>query len=197
MKNMKKNEVIESKIEQFGGMIRAIGENLLEAGKLLVEMLKDDPEAKAKIQRKFPEISVSMLNQLEAVGRGQMHPRLALAAGPGHVKMRGLPYSDQERYLEEPVPLLVDNHGAYDTLLVKVHELTPDQARQVFAADHLRSAGEQRAYLEDLKQKKEIEHRSVPLEESYKIHRDGSVEFKAGVRLTRKTLMNILQATME
>ena len=47
-----------------------------------------------------------------------------------------------------PVPLLLADGS---TIMVDVRNLTPDQAQQVFAADHIRSAGEQRAFYEDKK----------------------------------------------
>ena len=183
---------ITNKVEEFGALIRQIGAGLEAAGKMLVEMLALDPQAKKKIRDRFPEISNSMLNQLEAVGRGQMHPRLALTANPGFQRLRGLPYSDQERLLSEPVELLVEHEGEIDVLLVQVADLTPDQARQVFAQDCVRSQGAQRAWLEDQREKALVSKRAVTISEPYQIHRNGTVEFKAGTVLTRRDLAEVL-----
>jgi hypothetical protein len=185
--------VMDEKIDKFGGLIQCIGSSLVSAGKLLVEIIEEDPTAKRRIQAKYPEISASMLNQLEAVGRGQLHPKLALTGSAGYMRLRGLPMSDQERYLEESVELLVEAGEDYDVLLVKVSDLTPKQAAQVFAPDHVRAQGAQRAYLEDQKQKATLAHRCEELPEPYKVHRDGSIEFRAGTRIKRKELLWLVQ----
>jgi hypothetical protein len=185
--------VMDEKIEKLGGLMQNIGTSLMAAGKLLVEILEEEPKGKRLIQAKYPGISAPMLNQLEALGRGQLHPALALSGSPGYIRLRGLPMSDQERYLEESVELLVEAGEDYDVLLVKVSDLTPKQAAQVFAPDHVRAQGAQRAYLEDQKQKATLAHRCEELPEPYKVHRDGSIEFRAGTRIKRKELLWLVQ----
>ena len=53
----------------------------------------------------------------------------------------------QERFIEEPIPLIVHTDGGTDVLLVKVKDLTKDQATQVFGSNRLRTEGEQKAWL--------------------------------------------------
>lgn len=174
-------KLTESKIKQFGDLLSQIGAGIIAAGKLVVEIVEENPDGKRQLAERYPQISMSFLNQLEAVGRGQMHPKLALAANPGYVKLRKLPISEQVRYVEEPLELVVEKDGEFDILLVKASDMTPDQAKQVFADDHVRSQGAQRAYLEDMKQKALTAKRAEPLVEPFRICGKGKVEFRAGV----------------
>jgi hypothetical protein len=187
-----KNATMEERIAHFGEMICGLGMALQTAGEYLVSLLDEDPAVKKKIQAKFPEIGMSVLNQLEAVGRGTLHPRLTMVSNPGFVRLRGLPMSDQTRYLEEPVELVLEKDGEFDTLLVKAVDLTPEQAKQVFAADHVRDQGAQRAWLEGERAKAEVEKRTTPIPDLYVVHRDGIVEFRAGARIPMRELAAIV-----
>ncbi len=55
----------------------------------------------------------------------------------------------QETYFHNPPSLLIQNNGDWEQLKVDIHNMTPDQAAQVFSEDHVRTDGEQRAWIED------------------------------------------------
>lgn len=188
---------VTRRVEKFGELIRNVGAGLEAAGKYLVEMLEDIPDAKRQILARFPEFSISLLNQLEAVGRGQLHPRLTMTANPGFVRLRGLPMSDQVRYMEEPVELLVEKDGVYDTLLVLVKDLTAEQAKQVFSADHIRTSGAQRAWMEDAKAHAAMLKHSDEFTEPYKIQKDNTVIFTGNVRMSAAQLTEILSKLLK
>lgn len=184
-------KLTKQKIDQFGDLLAQIGAGIKAAAALVVEIVNENPDGKRQLLEKYPQISMSFLNQLEAVGRGQLNPKLALTVNPGLVKLRKLPPSDQDRYLEEPLELVIEKDGEYDVLLVKAADMTADQAKQVFAEDHVRSHGAQRAYLEDLRQKAALANQTVPVKQVYTIHRNGQVEIN-GVLFHRKDLLDIL-----
>jgi len=193
MKNEVKEMTFDQRLDKLKQALTASIDHLLEAGRIFVEMIDADPSAKKKVQAALGWSSQTV-NQLEAVGRGTLLPQLYYSSNIAHQKLRGLPLSDQKRYLEEPVELVVEKDGAYDTLLVTVTDLTPAQAKQVFDVNHVRAPGAQRAYLEDLKAHAALNHRAEPLDSSYKIHRrEGEVEFKAGVRVNASQLLTLLQ----
>jgi len=187
--------IIESKIEEFGKVITQIGAGLERAGQLIVEIVDGHPQGKKLLLERYPQLAPSTLSQLESVGRRQMHPSLALTANPGLMRLRNLPYSDQERYLSEPLEVLVEADDDCDVLLVKVTDLSAEQAKQVFAADHVRGHGAQRAYLQDLKQKAALVKSAEVLESPYRFH-GKKVELRANMMFTAADLMDLARKIM-
>jgi len=162
-------------------------EAFVEAGQMLVAYLKVEPDAYAKIVAAEPRISVGLLEQLEAVGRGAMHPDLLVAEGPGIERAKRLPYSEQVKVLTEPVEVLIEKpDGSTDVLLVDVRHMSDLQARQTMGRGHLHSHGEQRAFLADLKMKAQAKRQPV-MEQPWKIE-GREVVFKAGTRMSAKDL---------
>lgn len=155
-----------------------------KAGKILVAMLKHNPNIKEQIVRDHPEISLGTLARLEAVGRGQLKPELLLSDAAPYKAARSLPISDQQRLLETGrVPLLIETDRGPDVIHADFKTLTPKQVHQVFAEDHIRSEAEQRTFIESRRKK---------------IARDwdfenGMVVFKRGAKLTIQQLSGIIQ----
>jgi hypothetical protein len=81
------------------------------------------------------------------MGRKNLHPQLLLTNSPAFSKLQKLPYSLQERYVQEPIPLIVHTEHGTDVLLVEAKNMTKEQADQVFAGNRLRTEGEQKAWL--------------------------------------------------
>ena len=147
------NEVvnINDAVAKFGELLKQGLEMIAEAGRVYVQAIDQDPDIKEKFVETFPEAGAGLWNSMEKIGRGQLHYKLYLASSAGAAALSRLPYSDQEKYINSPVELLI---GDGDKILCPVNNLTPDQSKQVFASDHIRDLGEQRAYLEDLRVKK-------------------------------------------
>lgn len=91
-------------------------------------------------------ISLKLLRMLEDVGRGKLHPQLLLDNRPGARMARKLPFSDQKKLVEEKVEMVVETAEGTDVLMVDALALPREQAQQVIAFDHLRPAGEQKAF---------------------------------------------------
>lgn len=179
----------DSKVKEFMQAILRGVEAWKQAGEILVEMLREDPDAKEKIVRMHPEISLGVLSTLEKVGRGEITPRLLVADCPGYVAARRLPLSDQERCLEEDkLDLVVLHEGRVDVLKVDPRSLTKEQARQVFASDHIRDQGEQRAWMEAQQQRK----KEKAFKRGYTI-KDGEVVFQRHARLTAHEIAHLLE----
>ncbi len=187
---MKISKSMEQKIERFALLVKGIVQGWMEAGKALVEMIDEDPQAFDKIREKYPQLSVGMLVQLEAVGRGVLHEKLLTASGPGPNALRRMPYSSQVKLLEVPVELVVENEQGTDTLLVDVHNLTSRQASQVFAEDHVRSQGEQKAWL--VAQRTKAMKGGTPTQAPAWVIRSGRVFFNEAASFSAGELATII-----
>lgn len=140
-------------IQKFAELVSAGIESFVEAGKIVSRNLDADPEFADKIHAAHPSISVDMVYSFDRIGRGELHPKMLVSNQPGIKKLRRLPFRYQEKYADEPVPLLIKNGNSWETLQVSVYNLTPEQARQVFDADGVRTEAAQRAWIEAAKAK--------------------------------------------
>lgn len=175
-----------TEIEQFTSLIQQGIDAWTQAGKLLVEMLAKDPNAKQSIMEYCPDITEEILSRFEAIGRGQLHPKTLLNNSPGMRRLRMLPYSDQQRFLTEPVEVLVQRESGVDTLKVSVKDLTPRQAQQVISPNGVRSLSAQRAWIESRKS-----HSAPSAKTPYQI-RGGKVIFRADCEMNARELAQIL-----
>lgn len=174
---------IEKMIEEFKSLIQTGLESIAKASAVYVKAIDDNPNNHQRFADACPLVPASAWSGFEAVGRGWLDYRLLLNGGTANKIMRKLPRSQQTAALDNGVELLL---GDGDTLMVKVENLTPKQAKQVFASDHVRSLGEQRAYIESL-------HAPQPkvYKPSYTIKR-GVLHINAATKLTRKEITRIL-----
>lgn len=184
-----KSELLNNKMEEFIQLYKQGVAAWIRAGEVLLDMLKEEPHIFDLIIERFPNINAGILGSFERMGRHELHPQLLISNSPGHGRLAKMPFSVQERYLEEPVPLLVETESGPDTLLVMTRDLTSNQARQVFAKGRIRTPGEQRAFM--------MEQRSLAAKPAggtmmpWSI-KHGKVEFRDGVVLSRTELMSIL-----
>jgi hypothetical protein len=135
------------KIARFIDLFRDGVKAWIKAGELLVEMTEENPKVYDEILAQCPQINAGILARFEEMGRKTLHPQLLLNASPGFSKLKRLPFSLQERYLTEPVPIIIETSDGVDTLLVKAKDMSREQANQAFGGNRLRTEGEQRAYL--------------------------------------------------
>lgn len=174
---------IEQMIEEFKRLIQTGLESIAKASVVYVKAIDENPHNHKRFADSCPLVPASAWSGFEAVGRGWLDYRLLLNGGTANKIMRKLPRSQQTSALDNGVELLLDDG---DNLIVKVENLTPKQAKQVFAKDHIRSLGEQRAYIES-------QHAPTPKEyrPSYTIKR-GVLHINAATTLTRKEVTRIL-----
>ena len=143
-------------IGQFAELVFKGIELWTQAGKIAAEAIDADPEWPEKVKTTHPEISLDVVYAFDRIGRGQLHPKLLVNDCPGYVRLRNLPLPEQERFIENPVDLLVKTPGGWETLRVSVLNLTPAQARQVFDKKSVRTLAAQRAFLESDTTQKEL-----------------------------------------
>jgi hypothetical protein len=180
-----------ARVGEFLQFLRQGVEMWVKAGEILVKLVEDDPKVFDLILQNDPHINARLLYKLEEIGRRRLHPLLALGGGAGCSALAKLPMSQQERYLKEPVALVVHTpQGKTDILQVRVQDMTPEQAKQVFDKDRVRTEGEQKAILMQAVsyaagQKKQI--KDTPW-----VIRGGKVEFREGVRMGAAELAAIL-----
>lgn len=141
-------KTITEQAARFADLVYQGHKAILEAGQLLVEMLDTNPDARRLIMEAHPDINEGMLSIFERIGRKQLHPSALLNNSPGMRRLRNMPYSEQERYILEPVPVLIKTEKGTDVLNVSVRNLTPEQAAQALSPDGVRPIEAQRALLE-------------------------------------------------
>lgn len=188
MNTMTQNEQ-NQKIQEFIEHFQQGVDSWLRAGEIIVELVEADPHVFDYIINRCPNLNAGVLGRFEQMGRKILHPQLLLTTSPGSKALSRMPMSVQQRYITEPVVLIVDTPDGTDTLLVKAKDLTKLQSSQVFANNRLRTEGEQKAWL--------IEQRSknakpcganVP---AWKI-KNGRVEFIRDATLTAGELATIM-----
>jgi len=180
---------INSSINAFVDFYKQGVNAWIQAGEVLVKMVDADPHAYDYIIQKCPSINPMILERFEQMGRKTLHPQLLLNNSAGYSKLQRLPFSLQERYLDEPIPLVVHTETGTDVLLVKAREMTKEQANQAFATGRIRTQGEQKAYL--IQQQSNAAKNVTPaIQTPWKI-KGSKVEIN-GVLFTRKELQAIL-----
>jgi hypothetical protein len=183
-----KNELIKSAIESFKECFENGISNIVKACNAYVNAIDSDPNASEEFKKAFPLISEGAWASFEAVGRKIIHHRLLFGDNPAFNKLKKLPYSQQEKAIEQGIEILV-NGG--DILKVKPENMTAFQRKQAFIDDRIRSIPEQKAYLESIKI---MESKTVRVEMPYEI-KGQKVVFPAHdrpVEFTRQELARIL-----
>jgi hypothetical protein len=146
--------VKDQKIREFASLCQQGIDAWIKAGEILVELVEDDPHVFDKIISVDPRMNAGILGRFEQMGRRVLHPQLLLSDAPGFERLSQMPYSVQERFINEPIPLVVQTGSGTDILLVSAKNLTSNQARQVFGKGRVRTEGEQKAWLMDQRARK-------------------------------------------
>jgi hypothetical protein len=186
---MKLTQTQQARIQKFSDLCQQGIDAWTEAGTIIVSLVEEDPSVFDKIIEMDPRMNAGILGRFEAMGRGVLHPHLLLNDSPGYEKLAQMPYSVQERFLNEPIPLIVETPSGTDTLLVAAKDMTPAQARQAFGKGRIKTAGEQKAWIMDQKAKKA---RPVGSNVSPWVIKGGRVEFREGATLSAGEIATIL-----
>jgi len=156
---------------QFAARIRNLSTDLLTIATDLVASLVSRPQLAREIAAEG--INPELIDRLERLGRKQLSSRLVFATSPGGVKLGQCLLSEQDLLLDAGVEVLTASN---DTRVIPVHELTPAQARQVFARGKVRSLAEQRSWREEAAAKKVPTDNSV----NFSVHKDFVVTSQPG-----------------
>lgn len=140
---------LQRDIDEFLEILQGGVNALLKAGEKLVGILDEHPKAADFIMDQAPHVTPSVLGNLELLGRKQRHIDLLFKHGPGVERLAKCPYSVQDRYTKEPIPVAVRMpDGSIDILLIMFYNMTADQAYLGIGPDGIRAMGEQRAILQ-------------------------------------------------
>jgi hypothetical protein len=96
----------------------------------------------------------------------------------------------QRQYTDAPIPLVIHTSHGTDVLLVEAKNLTQQQVKQVFAREHVRTEGEQKAWLVQ-SESESNKPSSTSAEPAWKA-RNGKVIFQKGATLTAGELATII-----
>lgn len=175
----------------FRDALNGARDGLTKAAEIYVQAIDEDPERTKEFRAALPYIPERTWGQFEAIGRHQVDPRLLLGdGGPHRERIKHLPYTVQKRILEgEQVELLV---GENDSLRVDVRHVTPDQAAQLLANDHVRNAAEQKAWLMDQEKRARLA-KGDPVETLPYVIAGNKVTFKRNLTLTLRELKHLIQ----
>jgi hypothetical protein len=158
----------------FGGL-----DMWIKAGEILIEMMDDDPEIISKLCTSNTHLTRPILNKFEKIGRKVYDPRLILRNCVGYTKARKLPYSVQQSLLKDKIKVAVSSTSD-DHRLVDLGDMTPSDAKIIFAPDKVRTINEQKAFIKADNQSSDLKKATV--NKPYIIH-DGEVTFRKGVTL--------------
>jgi hypothetical protein len=137
---------IADAIRSFTEAFQIAREGFIRAGQIYAAAIdRFGQSARDQFATGAPAISAETWRRLERLGRGEMDHRLLTKSSEGARALRRLTPGEQGQALDHGVPLLLSGG---DHLLVQVDALTRAQVHQVFAMDHVRDLGEQRAWLE-------------------------------------------------
>jgi hypothetical protein len=167
--------------EEFAERIRNITNDLLGVAADLVKALHSRP----KLAREIAALGINplLVVRLEKLGRKQLHPDLVLATSPGAVRLGVCVPSEQDLLLENGAEVLTADN---DSRLIPIHELTADQAKQVFVNGHVRTLAEQRSWLANSAKKAPADFAG-----GYSVHKD-FVVIKEPMRLPKKLVLQFL-----
>jgi len=175
--------IIEAAREIVEGLTQA-RTDIFNTCQKYVKLIDEHPEAKNYFIQNCSLRTADLL-QMERVGRGKLHPELADKSGVGYQKLRSCVYSDQAKYISEPVEVLLCNG---DVLKVSVADLTKEQANQVFNYDKIRDIAAQKAFLESVKSSTAVD--IVRKQSPYTVTKQG---LRVGsLLITKNELLNIL-----
>lgn len=136
-----------SNISKLRELLIGAVESIVEASKIVLTLIDSNRMDLSDISTEAG-IPRSLVDSLERVGRNKLCPELVFCDSPGKRALRRLPHDLQEKYLKEPVQVLIFNGATPEPLKVQVDNLTREQACQVFDGKRVRDLSGQRAWLE-------------------------------------------------
>jgi len=163
---------------------------LEKAGKILVEMLDENPNAFRDILREHPELTPGGLNDLELIGRGQLLPEAALDTSAAGRRLRKLPISQQRIAYTGTIDVVTQIGDKVMTERKAVAELTTNEAARAISNTRIVPPKQQEEALASRRKAKEEVHLPYKVE-GFKVH------FRKGTVIVREELEAILKLLPE
>ncbi len=161
----------------------------MKAGEVYVKAIEKDYTYGERLKEEFADmVPAKAWNQLEALGRKWIHPKLVLGGMSDPKKtnlVKRLPYSVQNKIFNSERFQLLVSGGDY--LEVNFFDATYEQCKQLCGDGFMRSLSEQKSWLEQQKVKQEIKPEELP----YHII-GGKITFRKNVSLTRAEMKQLL-----
>jgi hypothetical protein len=176
-------------IREFVEMFEQGKQCWVKAGKTLAEAVDKIPGFLEMMEEHCPQFPPRFIKRMLDLGRGALHEELLLANTKGEQALARLSYSWQEKYVKQPVEVLLKKEKDWDNMLIPVADLTPDQVHQVFDGAGIRTLAQQRVYLENAWARKTAPPNQTNL--PYRIV-GGKLVVMAPVTLNRKELAKLL-----
>lgn len=143
-------------VTEFVSLIANGIECWTKAGEIVVRLVDDCDMTIEDIAGQSDYLTEDIVSKFEQLGRKQLVPDLLVLDYPAVRHITKLPYSEQKRVVNGTVEVLVTSTKGLDTLRIAPENLTPQQCRQVFDGNTVRSIPAQRAWLESRKQEERI-----------------------------------------
>lgn len=144
---MKLTKSIETKMERFLQAIIGSEEQLVVAGKILVEMIDENPETDicAELLSRNRNLTSAILESLENVGRGRLKAKFLLDPSPAAQRAiaQALPIEEQAKLTDGYIPVAREREGKIIVQQCAMSELSPPEARRAIADGKVRTAAEQ------------------------------------------------------
>jgi hypothetical protein len=157
---------------EVADLITAGNNNYLTAARAIVANLDVNPGFRASMiaEGVLPQV----VDQLEAIGRGQRHPSLCMCTASYATAVARLPMSQQREVLENGVEVLDADETSIRN--IPAAELSAQQQKQVFSGASVRTIAQQRTFIREKKAK------ILPVDEtaSYKVDKHGVQIVKPG-----------------
>lgn len=166
-----------------------------------LDFLRTAGQAMAAFLDRFPHqrsllvhhgLQPSTITTLERIGRKTLHPSLAFDTSIPATRLKSMSYDEQERYLNEPVELLVPQAGTSEmtSKLALMKSLSKDQLQQVLDGTKVRDLAEQNTYLLGLESQRRF--KMFDDGKSWKIVKN-EVRVKRDSSLSKADILEILE----
>ena len=117
-------------IQTFLTALDHLTDSAVECGRILVQLVDQDPRVYEKILTARANIPLRLLSQLEKVGRGQFLDKLLWDDCPGARRLLPLTFAKQKEIYENPIPVVIEDKGKEVVVMKNLQQLTPKQAIQ-------------------------------------------------------------------
>lgn len=180
-------------IQRWMSLLHGAQTSIIALGDATAQCIDADPDFVETLTKRFPQVTAEFVRKCEMVGRKKLHPRLVISEGPGASRLRRMPLALQEKYVSEPLPLLIRcaESGTVDVINADLLNLTSDQAKQVFDCDamEVRSEAAQRLWLEN--QSAKLMPTPKANNSPYRKVKDKIVVMVAGTAFSREELLKM------
>lgn len=125
---MKQN--IQNELNEIISLLKQGRDCMAKAAKKYYDMTNKYPDEDIDGYMIRNGVSATELQRLEQVGRGDLHPDLMLESGTIRNRLMDLPETDQERILNQPIPIVKEREGKLITEYKRLPEMNASEKVQ-------------------------------------------------------------------